>query len=142
VNVFYIGIAGIAGSICRLLLSRSFSTLAANSFPWGTFACNMIGSFLLGLLSFILLRSLTDRLRLAINTGFIGSFTTFSAFSIETVRLLEDHAYGIAFGYAMASLWGGLACCYTGIRLGEYVNERLQGKLTGETGKEGGDVRE
>jgi CrcB protein len=87
-------------------------------FPWGTLVINVTGSFLLGLLFVILTERTTTSaaVRSALTIGFVGAYTTFSTFSLETVRLLEDGALvagtlnvtgNVILGLAAA--WGGIA---------------------------------
>ncbi|MCR8641850.1 fluoride efflux transporter CrcB [Paenibacillus sp. N1-5-1-14] len=118
-TTFYVGFAGVIGALCRYGLSSLANPSQAGSFPWGTLACNWIGSFILGFLSYVLLKRLTDQLRVVITTGFIGSFTTFSTFSWETVQFMELGQYGAALLYVMISVIGGLGLCYLGVQLAE-----------------------
>lgn len=92
---FWIGAGGALGSVLRYGLSvqaaKSFGTLL----PWGTILVNILGSFAIGFM-FILLQSKVDNsdvLRAFIITGLLGGFTTFSAFSLETLILLTEGAY-------------------------------------------------
>ncbi len=88
----YIGLFGAAGCLTRYFVSGWTYTMAGRGLPWGTLAVNVIGSFLLGLVMEGSLRStlLSPEVRMGIATGFLGGFTTFSTFSYETVRLLEE----------------------------------------------------
>ena len=72
----------------------------------GTLIVNILGSFLMGLLAgyFITRAGTEQQLRLFLTTGVLGGFTTFSAFSLDTVLLMERHAYGLAAAYVLASL--------------------------------------
>jgi CrcB protein len=96
------------------------SRRAPASFPWGTFAINVTGSFLLGLLFVVM----TERfrpdpwLRSAVTIGFLGAYTTFSTLSLETYRLAEDGAWGLAAANVLGSLAAGLGAVYAGVVLG------------------------
>ena len=79
----------------RLLVGSSTGT----PFPWGTFAVNVIGSFVLGLMTGTTNHTMT----LLIGVGFCGAFTTFSTFSFETVALMQDGEWGRAALYAAGS---------------------------------------
>ncbi|PLX92028.1 MAG: fluoride efflux transporter CrcB [Desulfuromonas sp.] len=91
-QLFYIGIFGGLGCIARFLMSGWTYSLLGRSLPYGTLAVNVLGSFLLGLLMTFGLRStlLSPDLRIALTVGFMGGFTTFSTFSYETLKLLEE----------------------------------------------------
>ncbi len=94
-QIFYIGLFGALGSISRYLVSGWVYTLAGRGLPYGTLAVNVIGSFLLGLLMEAGLRStlFSPALRIGLAVGFMGGFTTFSTFSLETIRLFEEGSY-------------------------------------------------
>jgi fluoride exporter len=118
-----IAVAGALGALARYWLDGVISRRTGGGFPWGTFAINVSGSFLLGL-AFSLL---TERyrvdpwLRSAVTMGFLGAYTTFSTLSLETYRLLEDGAPGLAFANAVGSLAAGLTALYVGVVLGRVV---------------------
>lgn len=116
-DVLAVGIAGIFGAWCRYLISLAANPVGAGEFPWGTLACNLIGCLLLGYLGRASFFKWSSRLQLAINTGVIGSFTTFSAFSVETIELFRSGEVGMAIVYVLLSLWGGLGLAWTGFTL-------------------------
>ena len=91
-QLVYIATFGAMGCLSRFFVSGWVYALVGRGLPYGTLAVNMIGSLLLGLLMEGGLRSamLPADLRMGITTGFMGGFTTFSTFSYETIRLLED----------------------------------------------------
>jgi len=115
-----IAVAGAFGALARYGLDGWISRRAPTSFPWGTFAINVTGSFLLGL-AFVLT---TERfrpdpwLRSAVTIGFLGAYTTVSTFSLETYRLVEDRAYGLALANVVGSVAAGLTAVYAGVVLG------------------------
>jgi CrcB protein len=117
-----IALAGALGALSRYGLDGLIAR-RTSAFPWGTFVINVSGSFLLGL-AFTLL---TERyridpwLRSGLTIGFLGAYTTFSTLSLETYRLLEDGAYGLAFANAAGSLTAGLLALYVGVVLGRVV---------------------
>lgn len=94
-QLFYIAGFGALGCLSRYLVSGWVYALAGRGLPYGTLAVNIVGSLLLGLIMEGGLRSalLPADLRMGITTGFMGGFTTFSTFSYETVRLLEDGSF-------------------------------------------------
>ena len=81
------------------------------AFPWGTFAVNVAGSFLMGVLAawFASRTGAPQHMKLFLTTGVLGGFTTFSAFGVETVYLLRRHEYAVAIGYVAMSVVGGIA---------------------------------
>jgi len=94
----YIGIFGALGCVSRYLMSGWVLGATGTAYPYGTLVVNLAGSFLLGLIMEGSQHStlLSPELRLGITVGFMGGFTTFSTFSYETIRLLEDGSYGSA----------------------------------------------
>jgi CrcB protein len=111
--------AGAVGALARWGLATAIGT-RLSGFPWGTLVVNVTGSFLLGLV-FVLL---TERIesspatRLTLTTGLLGAYTTFSTFSLETFRLLEDGAYGAAALNVVGNLVLGLVAVAVGVALG------------------------
>jgi len=91
-QLLYISLFGALGCLARYFVSGWTYALAGRGLPYGTLAVNVAGSFLLGLVMEGSLRStlLPPELRLGITVGFMGGFTTFSTFSYETFRLIEE----------------------------------------------------
>lgn len=94
-QLFYIGLFGGFGCVTRYLASGWTYQLCGRSLPYGTLFVNVVGSFLLGLLMIVGLRStlFSPEIRIGLTVGFMGGFTTFSTFSYETLRLLEDGSF-------------------------------------------------
>jgi CrcB protein len=113
----YIGIAGILGALVRYGLSFEWNPGSPDTFPWGTLICNYSGCLLLSFLANAHFIKLHFQLRIAITTGFIGAFTTFSSFSFETFAMLHAGHSRLALLYMMVSLWGGLLCVWAGSRI-------------------------
>ncbi|MEH7238330.1 fluoride efflux transporter CrcB [Bacillus sp. JJ1562] len=124
-NVFFVMIGGFLGATCRYLLGELVP--APNGFPIGTLTVNLIGCLCLGwLLSFIAnQKNVNPKISLLFGTGFIGSFTTFSTFSLEVVHLLEEGNVGLALIYVVLSLFAGILLSFIGYRL---VNIRKLGE--------------
>lgn len=101
----YIGIAGALGAIARY--SIGVFMISESGFPFATLLVNLTGCYAL---AFITSRTLpfSNNIKLAIGTGFLGSFTTFSAFSVETITMLENGKIGIAILYIILSIVGGI----------------------------------
>ncbi len=108
---------GAIGCLFRYYLSGMVYDLLGRSFPYGTFAVNTLGAFLIGLIMEFALRStlVTPNLRIGLTVGFLGGLTTFSTFSYETFRLLEDGELLIATGNVLASVLVCLLFTWLGI---------------------------
>lgn len=115
----YLGIFGGLGCIARYLLSGWAYNLAGRALPYGTLTVNVLGSLLLGLIMEGSLRStlLSPELRLGMTVGFLGGFTTFSTFSYETVRLLEDGSLAAAGANVLLNVFVCVAAAMIGIFL-------------------------
>ena len=100
-----VAVGGAIGSVARLGIYRA---IPAQGLPWATFAVNVAGSLVMGLLSALLAQRGGAWAPLLL-TGILGGFTTFSAFALETGALWE-RAPLLAAGYVVASVAGGLAC--------------------------------
>jgi CrcB protein len=87
--------------------------------PWGTFSVNVAGSFLIGI-AFVALAGRGAGL-LFLVTGLLGGFTTFSAFSLDTLRLVEDGRIALAGGYVLASVILSLIACMAGLVIARAV---------------------
>ncbi|WP_033216454.1 fluoride efflux transporter CrcB [Kitasatospora phosalacinea] len=112
-------IAGAAvGAPLRYLTDRAVQSRHDTVFPWGTFAVNVSGSLVLGLLTGAATAgAVSPHLRLLIGTGFCGALTTYSTFSYETLRLAEGGARSYALANVAASLAAGLGAAFTGSAL-------------------------
>lgn len=113
-----VAVASAAGGLSRYGLGRLIAESSSSAFPWETFAINISGSFTIGLLYALFEETaISPTLRAAILIGFLGSYTTFSTLSLESFRLLEDGAYGLAFANLAGSIAAGLFAVYAGIVL-------------------------
>jgi len=114
-----IAIGGAAGAVMRWLVASGIQRMVGGAFPWGTFAVNALGSFLLGFLFVWLIERSTagELVRLAITVGFMGAFTTFSTYSLESVRLLQEGAFSIAFGNIFGQVLLCLLLTWLGIQI-------------------------
>jgi CrcB protein len=109
---------GAIGSAARLLVGRAASTAFGGGYPWGTLIVNLAGGLAMGLLMGSLIRwSAAEPLRLFVGVGLLGGFTTFSAFSFETMLMIERGATLAALGYALVSVIGSVAALSGGLML-------------------------
>ncbi|MFN2260333.1 MAG: fluoride efflux transporter CrcB [Parasphingopyxis sp.] len=108
---------GALGAGARFLLGRWTLHQFGSAFPWGTFAVNLLGGFAMGLLVGWLARHGQggEGWRLFLGIGLLGGFTTFSAFSLEIVNMVERGAIGLAALYALASVLGAVAALLAGL---------------------------
>ena len=116
-NILYVGIGGFLGSSSRYVISK----LLNSHFPYGTLLVNVLGSLLLGFISFRLIRSesFPPEMILLITTGFIGAFTTFSTYMVETHILFDQQHFLLGFTNLFGNLALGLVFAYIGIYLGK-----------------------
>jgi fluoride exporter len=115
-----VGGGGFIGAIARFLVARWVGVLVETRFPLGTFAINISGSFLLGVIGTIAAEKVvanSDAIRLALGVGFLGAYTTFSTFEFETHALFEDGSWLTATTNMFASLFIGLVAVRVGIVL-------------------------
>jgi fluoride exporter len=123
VKWWWIFAGGGLGAMCRYALAGFVQTRAGAVFPWGTFAVNALGCFVIGILATVLeertLVGPTGRIFLLV--GVLGGFTTFSTFGLETWRLIESSDWHLAAGNAFGSLGVGLAAVFLGVVVGRWV---------------------
>ncbi|GGA40192.1 hypothetical protein GCM10007416_11460 [Kroppenstedtia guangzhouensis] len=123
-QVLAVGLGGMAGALLRYGLGLALAP-PVGGFPVGTLTANWIGCLALGWFhSRFSGAPLSPAVRGGIATGLIGSFTTFSTFSVETHQLLQSGQMGTACLYLLASLWGGIFLLRTGVRLARGKEDR------------------
>lgn len=112
-------LGGALGAAARHFVSRALLALWGPHFPWGTLAVNLVGGFAMGLLAASLPRLglASDPWRLLLGVGVLGGFTTFSAFSLDVVLMLERGAWAPALGYVLASVIGAVLALAGGMAL-------------------------
>ena len=119
-TVIGIGVAGALGAVARYGLDRFVGRRVSGEFPWGIFAVNISGAFVLG----VLFTLLTERwrpdawLRDSLTVGFLGAYTTFSTLSLDSYRLFARGEPGLALANLAGSVTVGLAAVYLGILAG------------------------
>ena len=117
-KLIFVALGGAAGAVARYLVGVQALRSFGPHWPWGTFAANVLGGFLMGALAgYLAHRGGADqeRWRLLLGVGLLGGFTTFSAFSLEAALMVEKRAYGQAFTYAAASVLLSVAALFAGL---------------------------
>lgn len=118
-KLLLVALGGATGSVARYAAGLALGRLGG-AFPYGTLAVNIVGGLAMGgLMGWLGGRQGADpeRLRLLLGVGFLGGFTTFSAFSLETVRMFERRDLGPAFVYVMVSVAASIAAVVLGLVL-------------------------
>ena len=117
--VLLVAAGGAIGAVGRYLVGVGAVRLLGFGFPWGTLIVNVLGSLLMGLLiEFIALRlSASNEVRTFLATGVLGSFTTFSAFSLDFAVLMERKAHGAAMLYLGASVGFSILALFAGLSI-------------------------
>ncbi len=119
-NVIVVAAGGVAGCLARWLVGVWLSQRWA-AFPLGTLVVNCVGGLAIGFALFCFERSPNETLRLLVVTGFLGGFTTFSAYSVESLILLQRGEWLLAAGHTTAHVLGALAAAALGFRLAQAV---------------------
>ena len=119
-NLLWVAAGGAIGVSLRHLVGTASLRILGSAFPWGTLIVNVFGSLLMGLfIAWLTKRTGTsNELRLFFATGVLGGFTTFSAFSLDVVNMVERGAMTSAFGYIAASVVISLAAVFIGLWFG------------------------
>ena len=115
-HILFIALGGAGGALARHWLSTVVHASARSHFPWGTLLVNVLGSFAIGVAYILIVErgAVHPDWRSVTMVGFLGAFTTFSTFSLETLALIENGQPAIALTYMIVSLlacllaaWGG-----------------------------------
>lgn len=114
-TIFYVAFGGAIGAVLRYLVGL------AVAFPYGTLTVNVIGSFLMGLVFVGLSAKGLDRFAPLVMTGMLGGFTTFSAFSLDALKLVEAGRLALAGGYVAASVLLSLAAVFAAVWLAKGI---------------------
>lgn len=115
-------IAGGIGSLCRYFISFFVGSFANTSFPLGTLSVNLLGSLIMGMcFAFFEHFVMPPELKLTLTVGFLGGFTTFSTYALETTNLLRDKEYRIfAYNILVSNIFG-LFCVILGMGLTKLI---------------------
>ncbi|HEY6316734.1 MAG TPA: fluoride efflux transporter CrcB [Acidimicrobiia bacterium] len=113
-----IALAGGGGAVARFVLDGVVQDRTDSPAPLGTFVINVSGSFLLGVIAGLTIgHTLSANAKLIAGTGFLGGYTTFSTYALETYRLVEDRAHALAAANLLGSIAAGLAAAALGLLL-------------------------
>lgn len=117
--VLAVAVGGTAGCLLRFVTANWVGAHWPQHFYWATLAVNLVGCLLIGYLygMFLLRPEIPLALRAGVVVGFLGGLTTFSSFSLDTLRLLESGQLTTAMGYAGFSVFGGLIATWAGLAL-------------------------
>lgn len=122
-KLFLIGLAGFIGTLSRYWMSGVIAKRYGETFPMGTLVVNLVGCFLVGLLFYLLEERflVNQTARTVVLIGFLGGFTTFSSFGLQTFTLLQDREFGFAILNVTASNVVGLLMVWAGYTLAKIV---------------------
>jgi fluoride exporter len=123
VRITLLIVFGALGTLARYGLQGLVQERTGSSFPAGTLVVNIFGCFLLGGIAEYALTHLSvpPEWRIGITVGFLGAFTTFSTFTFEAVRLIQDGEWARAGTYLLASVAGGMLAIVAGMRLADRI---------------------
>lgn len=116
-----VGLGGLSGSVFRFLVFQLLRNPNVASIPFHTVLVNLVGSFLIGILLVPGIEKSGDNWFLFLVPGFLGGFTTYSAFSSDLLLLLKDQNYSDAFIYFSLTSVGGIVFAATGYLLGRFL---------------------
>lgn len=121
-SILFVMAGGATGAVLRYLLARSIPS-GAGGWPWPTFLANILGGFAMGLLAVLVLKNseISNDMRLLLGVGLLGGFTTFSAFSLEMMTMIEQGNAAQAAIYAIASVLIALMAVFAGAGIGRVV---------------------
>jgi len=115
VSLAVVALGGALGAVSRYLAGAWVQSMSGGAFPWGTWTVNLVGSLAIGFAMVWLNQTLASaELRLFVAMGFLGSFTTFSTFSLETVELLREGLWFRAGAYSLGSMALGVLAVVAG----------------------------
>ncbi|ABR59873.1 fluoride efflux transporter CrcB [Sinorhizobium medicae] len=118
-NILLVGAGGALGSILRYLVGLWMLQRAGPAFPWGTLFVNVTGSFLIGFLAELIMHRMgaSAHMRLFLITGLLGGYTTFSAFSLDAITLVEHGQPATGLAYMAASVVLSILAVFAGLAL-------------------------
>jgi CrcB protein len=122
-TILGVTIAGALGALARYGIGGWLAGRSASAFPWETLVINVSGSFLLGLVFVVLTERVAaaPSVRASLMVGFLGAYTTFSTFGLETMRLVEEGSIWLAALNVLASVLAALLAVWVGMAIGRAV---------------------
>jgi CrcB protein len=122
-QVLMVFLGGGLGAVARWIFGLATARWLGTVWPWGTLGVNILGSFAMGLVMVLLMRGSSlsagaENWRLFLATGILGGFTTFSAFSLDSARMIETGQWGQAALYGLISVVVSVAALFAGMALG------------------------
>ncbi|MBN2189704.1 MAG: fluoride efflux transporter CrcB [Candidatus Aureabacteria bacterium] len=119
---FYVAVGGALGAMLRYIVSGWSHRIFPNILPWGTLIVNVSGSLIIGILWAVFEGTIVSQnTRLLLLVGVLGSYTTFSSFSLESLNLFRDSEYGFFFLNILSNLVLGLGCVFAGYVFTRYI---------------------
>ena len=127
-GLLYVALGGAMGASGRHLLGMVTIKAFGPGYPWGTFLANVLGGFFMGVLVMWLAHKgsqltgeAANNMRLLLGVGLLGGFTTFSAFSLDALNMINKKSYSLAFGYISASVILSILALFIGVMVGRKV---------------------
>ena len=122
-KLLWLALAGALGTLARYGVAGTAQRVFGGEFPWGTLAANLVGCFLAGLFWSVAESrlSISGQMRTIVLMGFMGAFTTFSAFMLETGELLRDAQWSWALGNIALQNILGLTLFFIGLGIGRFI---------------------
>jgi len=115
-----VALVAVGGAIGAILRYAAGSMIETGDWPTSTFAVNVVGSFALGVLAILAInQGYSEDILLFFGTGLLGSFTTMSTFSVETITMIKDGSFMLALGYATLSFITCILFAFLGYELGD-----------------------
>jgi len=123
INALLIAAGGAAGALARYAVTGPILGKLDHRFPFGVLAVNLVGCFFIGVVLFMYLQrgETDDKLQLVLVAGFLGSFTTFSAFGMDTFELFKDGSPGLAIANILTNVILGIALAALGWYVGRWM---------------------